>query len=69
MQFVLQENEVCPYSLNCPYSMSCHGAKAGRPNTFSCNFANGDGTFIEGAYRNPLDKTGNMTVIMESANV
>jgi len=62
----LKANQPCPYSASCQYNKndSCYGAKSNRNSVFTCNFVQ-DGKIIEGQYRNPHDKTGQMKIIME----
>jgi len=66
MSLILESNKSCPYGNSCPYNTTneCWGAKADRFEQFICEFIV-DGVIAEGGYRNPLDKTGNMKVIME----
>lgn len=68
MSLFLKENEVCPHIYKCPHSDNCYGARTRRVNTFNCELVSADGTINEAGYRNPLDQTGKMSVIMESAN-
>ena len=64
---VIRENECCPHSSRCPYNrnQTCAGAFP-RSAVFNCTYVSNDGVFNEmGQIRNPMDKTGNMKVIME----
>ena len=62
----LKENEICPFATTCKFSLECCGTDIGRNNIFICEYVK-DGKLVynESSYRNPLDKTGNMKVIME----
>jgi hypothetical protein len=64
---VLKEHEICQYSVRCPYAQNCWGTRPERENTFTCEFVNKQGQIRENCFRNPLDKTGKMKVIMENA--
>lgn len=61
----IEAKQVCHLSNVCPYANECWGAREGRDTPFNCDFVTEDGTIKEGCYRNPLDQTGRMKVIME----
>ncbi len=66
---IIKENQSCPYSSACPHNpdSNCAGSMLGRDTTFSCTYVDTNGIFNEsGKIRNPLDKTGNMKVLMEN---
>ena len=65
-KLVLEANEVCPYAQSCVYNNNqggCYGAKPNRKNKFVCNIV--DTRESGGAYRNPLDKTGKMELLVD----
>ena len=64
---ILQESEICPYRFRCPHNdqNQCFGAEPKRTVNFTCIFVSGNGHIDEKQYRNPLDKTGKMKIIME----
>jgi len=70
MTLYLKKGEICPHREVCPYNKYstgidiCWGAKAERDCDFNCDFVV-NGKIIEGKSRNPLDKTGRMTVIID----
>lgn len=61
----LKPGEVCSYAGHCPYSDSCQGTQSTRKTSFTCDFVSDTGTIKEGMFRNKLDQTGKMQVIME----
>jgi len=61
----LKPGETCSYADHCPYSNSCQGTHSTRNTYFTCNFVSDTGTIKEGMFRNKLDQTGKMQVIME----
>lgn len=61
----LKPGEVCSYAENCPYSNSCQGTQSTRKTSFACDFVSDTGAIKEGKFRNKLDQTGKMQVIME----
>lgn len=63
----LKEHETCPYSVRCPHSTNCWGTKSDRNCDFTCALVDNQGRINESGFRNPLDKTGKMKVIMENA--
>ena len=69
MTLLLEKNMICPYSSRCPHNSSytCQGGLSNRNTEFRCSYVNNEGKFNNESsiQRNPLDKTGNMTVIME----
>jgi len=62
----LKRNEVCPYANKCPHNKNheCWGAEPTRFVEYKCSFVE-NGKILENKFRNPLDKTGQMKVIME----
>lgn len=62
---VLSEGEICPLATRCQYARDCWGVKANRDTVFECDFVEEGGHIKEGMFRNPHDKTGRMTVLME----
>lgn len=60
----IKAGQTCPHG-SCPHSEGCWGMKVGRTTDFSCDFVKDDGSIKENVFRNPLDKTGKMKVIME----
>lgn len=67
MPLILKEYEVCPYASTCPHhsngSTYCHGSNPNRKHIFECKLFV-DGKIMDG-YRNPLDQTGKMKIILE----
>lgn len=61
---ILKPFEICQYT-NCPYAKDCYGKNPFRKNVFECEYADDLGSIQEGQFRNPLDKTGKMKVILE----
>ncbi len=66
MSLILESKKVCPYANSCVHNTSneCWGAKTNRDEQFICEFFV-NGKILKDGYRNPLDKTGGMKVIME----
>lgn len=66
MSLILESNAVCPHANGCPHNThnECWGAKSNRVEQFICEFFV-NGNILEDGYRNPLDKTGKMQVVME----
>ena len=65
---ILKENEVCHLAYKCPHndtSKGCYGARAERSYIFTCEFVKNGRIITDSGFRNPLDKTGKMKVIME----
>ena len=62
---VLTENQICPLKSKCKYADGCWGTKSNRGNVFTCDFVEPNGTIKEDCFRNPMDKTGNMKVIID----
>ena len=62
-------NQVCPFYSKCPYNVSadsfCKGADTNRETTFSCEFVNEQGIFVENKYRSKFDQTGKMRILQE----
>lgn len=69
MSLFLKSNQVCPFASNCPYNTSidsfCKGAETNRETTFSCEFVNEQGIFVENKYRSKFDQTGKMRILQE----
>ncbi len=65
-ELILEVNQACPYGASCAYNKNseCMGAESDRPYTFTCNLVATREQGGEG-YRNPLDKTGKMQVILD----
>ena len=61
----LKPGEVCPYAEHCSYSDNCQGTQSDRKTSFTCDFVGDNGEIREGLFRNKLDQTGKMEVIME----
>lgn len=65
-ELILEANQACPHGASCAYNKNseCRGAANNRPHIFTCNLV---ATREEGGagYRNPLDETGKMQVIMD----
>ena len=65
-QLILESNQACPYGAACAYNKNseCRGAASNRTTSFTCNLVS---TREQGGagYRNPLDETGKMQVIMD----
>ena len=70
MAMILKENEACRFASKCKYnsggiSGTCQGANPNRKTVFTCEFVV-NGKIIENAgFRNSLDQTGKMKIIME----
>ena len=64
----LKKFEVCPKYLNCPHNDNCKGADASRGNEFDCSFV-GESGFISQGFRNPLDETGKMQILIEDEKI
>jgi len=65
MTMILEAGEQCRYGQSCPRSDACYGLKTDRPNIFECEYVI-NGQLVENpGFRNPLDQTGKMKVIME----
>lgn len=62
---ILEIGQVCPYSNKCPLNGNCYGTRADRQNKFECEYVKNGKLNTELGYRNPMDKTGRMKVIME----
>jgi len=63
---VLNENQKCPHSFICPHNQDsqCFGARENRATKFTCNLVENN-NIQENGFRNPLDQTGKMKVIMD----
>lgn len=65
-QLILESNQACPYGSACAYNKNseCRGADGTRVHQFTCTLV---ATREQGGagYRNPLDETGKMQVIMD----
>jgi len=61
----LKPGEGCSYTESCSYSGNCQGTQSTRKTSFTCNFVSDTGIIEEGKFRNKLDQTGKMQVIME----
>ena len=65
---ILKENEVCQLAQQCPHNdttKGCYGARANRAYEFTCEFVQNGKIITDSGFRNPLDQTGKMKVIME----
>ncbi|MHA1623148.1 MAG: hypothetical protein ACTSVO_13530 [Candidatus Heimdallarchaeaceae archaeon] len=64
-ELILEGHEVCPHSSTCVYHKqnNCWGANGMRENKFYCTLV--DTQESGGGYRNPMDKTGRMEVIID----
>jgi hypothetical protein len=66
---ILEDGEICPYAANCPHNKNsygpCYGTIATRGNKFECEFVVNGQFIIDSGFRNPLDQTGKMKIIME----
>ncbi len=60
----LRRGMACHLQEKCPYATNCWGAQSDRKTPFTCDLVV-NGQIVEGKYRNPLDQTGKMKVIME----
>jgi len=65
-QLILESNQACPYGAVCAYNKNseCRGAAADRVHEFTCNLVSTHEMGGAG-YRNPLDETGKMQVIID----
>lgn len=70
MSLFLKVGEICQYRKICPYNKYatgadiCWGARSERDCNFVCDFVI-DGKIQEGFLRNPLDKTGQMKILID----
>ena len=64
-QLLLEAGQACPYGSLCVYNKNweCQGAHGTRTTDFTCTIVATRES--GGEYRNPLDETGKMQVIME----
>lgn len=65
---ILEAGKGCHLANGCPYNKPhgyCRGALSDRPNEFVCDYVENGQIITDGGFRNPLDKTGRMKVIME----
>ena len=64
-QIILEAGQACPYGSSCVYNKNweCQGAHGTRTTDFTCTIVATRES--GGEYRNPLDETGKMQVIME----
>lgn len=64
-QLILEAGQACPYGSSCVYNKNweCQGAHETRTKNFTCTIVATRES--GGEYRNPLDETGKMQVIME----
>ena len=64
-QLLLEAGQACPYGSSCVYNKNweCQGAHGTRTTDFTCTIVATRES--GGEYRNPLDETGKMQVIME----
>lgn len=67
---ILEVGQVCPYSHNCPYNKTavggvCYGTRSDRANRFECEFVINGKIITDAGFRNSLDQTGKMKIIME----
>jgi hypothetical protein len=68
MTMILESGEVCPYGHRCPLNSQlspCYGTRPERLNMFECEYVVNGKLIADSGFRNPLDKTGRMKVIME----
>jgi len=68
MSLKLGQNQVCDHSSNCKFNSmgQCQGSRSDRNKEFTCTLVSTDGVFAESGFRNPLDQTGNMKILMEN---
>jgi len=61
-------NQVCQFSTTCKFNETgnCQGAMSSRSTEFTCNLVSQNGVFVESGFRNPLDQTGKMKILMEN---
>ena len=65
MHMILEAGEVCRFGDTCPQRDLCQGLIKSRPNSFVCEYVQ-NGILVENpGFRNPLDQTGKMKIIME----
>jgi len=66
MSLILEVGTLCPHRNKCSHNThnECWGAKLDRDQQFVCEFYK-DGRIQESGFRNPLDQTGKMQVIMD----
>lgn len=64
---LLEKYKACPYGHRCQYNRmhECWGARPDRDSEFKCSYVDNTGHITEGGFRNPRDKTGNMTILSE----
>lgn len=68
MSMILESGEACPFSNKCSLnsqSSPCFGARSDRMNKFECEYVVNGSLITDSGYRNPLDQTGKMKLIME----
>ena len=68
MTMILESGETCQYGRVCPLNTKfgpCYGARSDRQNIFECEYVVNGQLIADSGFRNPLDKTGKMKVIME----
>jgi len=65
-QLILEINQSCPHGAACAYNKNseCRGADGSRQYAFTCDLVSTREQGGEG-YRNPLDETGKMQVLMD----
>jgi len=67
MTMILEIGEICPHAHSCPYNEGdpCFGTRHERENVFQCDYVTNGKLLTDGSgFRNPLDQTGKMKVIM-----
>ena len=65
MTMILEAGEQCRHAQTCPRSDTCYGVRPDRQNKFECDYVT-NGHLVENpGFRNPMDQTGKMKVIME----
>jgi hypothetical protein len=64
-QLILEAGQACPHGNACIYNKNweCQGAHGSRKNEFTCSIVATRES--GGEFRNPLDKTGKMQVIID----
>jgi hypothetical protein len=64
-ELILEAGQACPYGSACIYNKNweCQGAHGTRTVTFTCNIVATRES--GGEFRNPLDETGKMEVIID----
>lgn len=67
---IIKKGDICPHRTICPYNKHamgtdvCWGARMERDCDFKCEYVV-NGKITEGFSRNPMDKTGQMKILID----